>query len=433
MGRYVKVFLISILVLLMASSSVIAQERIVLNWWTHATLSQAEILRNVIKKFEAENPGVKVELTILSSWDDMWTKILTSLAAGTGPDVARVKDFWVIDLARRGALLRIDKFLERDKKELEVDEYWMSLLEPYKYAGGLYGLPWHVYYYNLYYNKSMFKEAGLPGPPQSWEEIVTYGRKLAKPEKRIFATQMMTYYGGEAFLAKTMEMFARQNSRSPKKDPWDVNTTLPEFNVDNESMKGALQFWLDLMYKEKICLPPELSTIPQRVQNGMIAFWFDSPIGASDLRKTAPNLDFAIELMPKKYNRATIVEQNAFIGFKHTKNPELTWKLMKAAVSAETNLAWSKDGVYVPLRKKFWETSPFNTNPDYLKAREMLLHQDAVFHRKYPYNWQSLMVTLSREIEAIIHRQKGIEDGLKAAKAKMTSIMRETYGSKYKY
>ncbi|MCX7795664.1 MAG: extracellular solute-binding protein, partial [bacterium] len=265
------------------------------------------------------------------------------------------------------------------------------------------------------------------------DEMVAYGRKLTKPDKRIFATQLMTYTGNDAFLAKSMEMWARQNSRSPQKDPWDVNTVLPQFNVDSESMKGALQFWMDLMYNEKICLPPELSTIPNRVQNNMIAFWFDSPIGASDLRKTAPKLNFNLELMPKKYNRATIVEQNAFIGFKHTKYPELTWELMKTAVSAETNLAWCKDGVYVPLRKKFWNTAPFNTDPDYLKAREMLLHPDAVFHKKYPYNWQALMVTLSKEINAIIYRQKSIDEGLKAAKEAMTKIMRETYGSKYKF
>lgn len=405
-----------------------AAQQIVLNWWTHATLSQRDLYNQLIKQFEAEHPGVKINLVITSSWDDMWRKMLTAIAAGEGVDLARTKDFWVTDLASRGALLDLTPYIERDRAELEIDEYYADLMKAYQFNGGQYGLPWHVYFYNLYYNIDLFNEAGLPGPPETWDEIVEYGKKLTRPEKQQYATQLMAYEGDGAFLSKTMEMFARQNSEDPFARPWDVSASLPKFNVTDKSMVGALQFWIDAMYKEKIALPTELSALPQRVENGRIAFWYNSPIGASELRKTHQKLNFALAPNPAKYNRATVVEQNAFIAFKITKYPELTWELMKFLTSAETNLKYCLDGVYLPNRKAYWDQAPFNSDPDYLVARAQLSDPAAVHHSNYPVNWLQLMTVLGDEIENVLHRRKTPEAAMADAEKGMMKLMYEAFG-----
>src|SRR6202000_1652988 len=38
----------------------------------------------------------------------------------------------------------------------------------------------------LYYNKTMFNEAGLAGPPSSFDEILGFSEKMAKAEKTGF-------------------------------------------------------------------------------------------------------------------------------------------------------------------------------------------------------------------------------------------------------
>lgn len=401
-----------------------------LQWWTDATVSQARLLRELVDKFEAEHPGVEVEITVINGWDELWRKILTAVAAGTPPNIVRVKDFMAKDLAARGALLNIRPYYERDRDALDVDPYYESLLRPYQIDGGLYALPWHVYYYTMFYNVDLFENAGLEGPPDTWDDVVVYAQKLTDKQRNIYGTQMMTYSGNDAFMAKTAEMWARSFSDEPLSDPWDVNAEIPKFNLTSPSMKAGIQVWLDMMYEYEVALPPQLSQMPQRIQNGMIGFWFNSPIGASELRD-ATDLNFRLALLPRAKHRATVVEQNAIVAFANTGNDDLTWELLKFAGGTEVNLAWSLDGVYLPLRQKYWDQPPFNEDPDYLVAREQLAHPDAVFHNAYTHDWLRVMTTLSEELERIYYRNKTVDQGLNDAQRRIDELMRGMYGSAY--
>ncbi len=394
----------------------------VLHWWTHATPSQLELLKGVARDFEASHSDTEVQIQVFSSWNDMWEKLLVSIAAGTPPNVIRLKDYMVKDLSYMGAALRIDQLLARDRKEMEIDAFYESLLAPYRFEGQLFALPWHVYYYMTFYDRTLFHQAGLSGPPETWDDVRTIGRKLTRPQEGLYGTRLLTYSGGDAFFAKTMEMFARQNSPRPLKEPWDVEAELPEFNLVGEAMTGAVRFWVDLI-NEGIARPYNVNT--------RTAFWFDSPIGASDLRRSRPDLDFGLALMPRKYGHVTIVEQNAFVGLKDAPYPELTWELMKAATSPETNRKWALDGVYIPLRRKYWSMEPFATHPDYRMAMAQLTHPDTVFHNRYPYGWFDLMIPFSNELANIFQGKKnpvqGLNDAQKAVDQAKKQVVERFY------
>jgi ABC-type glycerol-3-phosphate transport system substrate-binding protein len=424
--------ILTVFALASLSAMAAAEETITLEWWTHATLSQRELYYELIEEFEAMHPNVKVNLQVPGDWDDMWTRLLTAIAAGEGCDVMRAKDFWVDMLAPQGALLDLTPYIERDREELEIDDYYIGLMEAYRHGDRIYALPWHVYYYNLYYNVDLFEEAGLAGPPETWDEVVEYSKKLTDPAKMRFGTQMMTYTGKEPFLAKVMEMFARQNSQNPELEPWDVNSRIPNFNgLTGEAMIGAMEFWRDLMYNTKTCLPPELSTMPMRIENGMIGFWWNSPIGASELRKIHTDLNFRMARNPGKYNSGTVVEQNAFFAMSMTKHPEMTWELVKFLTSKEVNYKYCTDGVYLPTRQTEWEQAPFNSDPDYLVARQQLMDPNNVFHTNYTKNWQSIMTTLATEVENVMRNSKAPAAAMQDAIRSMHAEMVKDYGDQF--
>ena len=123
--------------------------------------NQEPALREVADEFEALNPNVDVEITVIPS-KDYWTKIQTQMSAGTGPDV-----FWVNGpnfqlYASNGQLAPLDD------TGIETGDYPESLVDLYTYDGSLYGAPKDFDTIGVYYNKALFDEAGLEYPAAGW-------------------------------------------------------------------------------------------------------------------------------------------------------------------------------------------------------------------------------------------------------------------------
>ncbi len=133
-----------------------------------ATLKAAETA------FEAANPGVDVELiSITASDDDYHTKMQLQLQAGD--DVADVMYFspnWVDADAAAGYLAPLDDALAAwPDWEAQFPEAVRS--GSVSADGSTYMVPWSSNDIGIWYNKDVFKKAGLPVPwePKSWEDL----------------------------------------------------------------------------------------------------------------------------------------------------------------------------------------------------------------------------------------------------------------------
>lgn len=119
----------------------------------------------VVEMYEAANPGVKVETTIIP-WAQYWTKLQTSLPSDNGPDV-----FWsnlshAIDYYPAGWVEPIEEYVKRDS--VDLTPFADSLLEMYSYDGKLYALPKDYDTMALYYNKALFDAKGVAYPTDEW-------------------------------------------------------------------------------------------------------------------------------------------------------------------------------------------------------------------------------------------------------------------------
>lgn len=118
-----------------------------------------ENLATIVEAFEAENPGVTVEVTTLP-YADYFTALQTDLAAGTLADVVDTNYDFFPQLAAAGALA-----------PLEVSNpgaYRESLIEAYSVDGVSYGLPSSFSTVVLYYNADLFDQAGIEYPTSDW-------------------------------------------------------------------------------------------------------------------------------------------------------------------------------------------------------------------------------------------------------------------------
>jgi multiple sugar transport system substrate-binding protein len=133
----------------------------------------------VAKQFEAQNPGIKVQLEpIPGSYNDIVNKLsLLYRSPSTAPDVAEIPTGQIGLWQSSGYLRPLDSYLSGAS-------WWQNFPAVVQSEGRFGG---HVYAVNqgendsaLLYNKTMFRKAGLPVPwkPTSWNDILVAARKL---------------------------------------------------------------------------------------------------------------------------------------------------------------------------------------------------------------------------------------------------------------
>lgn len=131
----------------------------------------------LIADFEKKYPGTNVK------WVDQPAegyadKISADAAGGTLPDVVNVSPDLVAPLAKAGLALDLDKSAAKYKKEY-LPGAWASHEIPG--MEGTYAFPWYLNTGPLFYNKSLFKEAGLDAskPPKTYDELFDDALELA--------------------------------------------------------------------------------------------------------------------------------------------------------------------------------------------------------------------------------------------------------------
>jgi len=132
------------------------------------------------KALQQKYPNVKVELEGLP-YDSQREKVLITVAAGRGPDVAQVDCIWLGEFASNKIITDVSARLAADTALR--DDYIDTFRASAKWQGKDYGLWLWTDVRMLAYRKDFFKQAGLDPdkPPKTWTELREYARKLNRP------------------------------------------------------------------------------------------------------------------------------------------------------------------------------------------------------------------------------------------------------------
>ncbi|MFD8046195.1 extracellular solute-binding protein [Streptomyces chartreusis] len=145
-----------------------------IEWWNISTTEPTKgVWAALAKKFEAQNPKVKVKIVQLEN-DAYKSKMTALTASGKLPDIFHT---W------GGGVLRqqVDAGLVEDLTDRTKD-FAEGLLpvakEPYLLDEKVYGIPFDIGMIGFWYNKALFKDAGVAEPPTTWADFLDAVRKL---------------------------------------------------------------------------------------------------------------------------------------------------------------------------------------------------------------------------------------------------------------
>ncbi len=137
-----------------------------------ANYARAVQTQKLLNAFYRIHPDYTVQFLNYGWSDVLRQKILLKVAAGLAPDVIVGEDF-IPEFARLGVLSPLPSSL-------------MSVLAPGPASGGvyngkLYAIPCATGIFELFYNKALFRKAGLNpnNPPKTWDEWLTDSKKIA--------------------------------------------------------------------------------------------------------------------------------------------------------------------------------------------------------------------------------------------------------------
>lgn len=148
----------------------------------------------LVEEYEKTHPNVQVDVSVYS-WNDVDRKVKELVAAGDAPDMAQIGAY--ADYAADDLLYSADELLSISTQA----DFASQLAEAGEVDGTQYGMPFAASTRLLFYNKTLFAEAGLSAP-KTWDELAADAAALkADGVKYPYALPL----GSEEAQAETMQ------------------------------------------------------------------------------------------------------------------------------------------------------------------------------------------------------------------------------------
>src|SRR5699024_10266847 len=139
-------------------------------------------------QFEKET-GIHVKWTIFPYESTLKAETLNFVSHSQQYDAILSDVVWPVTFAGAGWVVPMEHFTQNPKlanPDLDLGDFFPVWLASFTYKDKLYGLPFDSYAGLLYYNKKMFKDAGISQPPETWEELKKDAAKLTDKSKGVY-------------------------------------------------------------------------------------------------------------------------------------------------------------------------------------------------------------------------------------------------------
>lgn len=150
-----------------------------LTFWHGYTEADGDVLETIVEDFNASHEDITIA-TEVKTWASIDDTLLTALSAGEGPDIVAMPAERLPVYASRGAFASLNDFYEdQDSNTAHLVPGAVDMVEV---EGEQYGVPAGFVPLAVYYNTSLFEDAGIEEFPQDWDQWVEAAEQLTVDE-----------------------------------------------------------------------------------------------------------------------------------------------------------------------------------------------------------------------------------------------------------
>ncbi|MBN8950706.1 sugar ABC transporter substrate-binding protein [Rhizobium sp. 60-20] len=386
MKKSAKIFVNSLIALVLAGGSAARADQ-VLRFATWDSGESLAIEQKIANKFEEAHPGVKVQVEPYADGFDQ--KLVAAFGAGNPPDVMYMWNF----PQYYTSLLSLDELIARDAAEIKPDDFPKGLMNTTRVDGKTYGMPAGFTTQVVFYNKDMFKAAGVEEPKDgwTWNDLRAKAAKFRDKDRKIY---------GFAVDAKPdpydFEQFLWSNGT---KYISDDGKTIDGY-MNSDAAAEVLDMFADMAKKEEAVTlnVGDDTTGLTLFKDGKIAMFQSAMWSKAGI--DAAGFHYGVAPLPKFGDKVahSAVGVSAISIAKDAAHPDLAWEFVKFFSSPEAIAMRTND---LPVRTSVAEAKGMTKDPIYKPFFDILAVSGEQTHAFLKnQNWGKIQDNLARAIEA---------------------------------
>ena len=382
-----------------------------------------KIVDGIVDDFEQANPDISVNAIYAGNYNDARVKALAALKSGDPAQLSVMFSIDVHELIDLDAIVPFDDVVTTQEEKDWLGSFYPALMENGKVDGKTYGVPFQRSTIVMYYNKDMFRAAGLDPekPPTSWEELTEVGAALTKKN----ADGNVEQWG--AMIPSTGYQYWMFGALTKQQGQVLMNQDGNETYFNHPKVINALEFWKDLGTKHAV-MPEgniEWGTLRQNFLEQKTAIMWHSTGNLTTVKNNA-DFDFGVAMLPAGSELGSPTGGGNFYLFKAASDAEraASLKLVRFMTSPEQASSWSIQTGYMGVSPDAYETAELQeyvkTFPPAAVARDQLQHATAELSTHQAGRVRKL---LDDAIQSVLSGQSTAEEALNGAQKQAERIL----------
>ncbi|WP_079908929.1 ABC transporter substrate-binding protein [Paenibacillus sp. 32352] len=409
-------------------SSSSGQKKVV--FWHAMGGSNTKVVDQLVADFNASQDKIKVEAIFQGTYDDLLSKLKASMGSKDGPSLVQMYEIGSRFMIDSKTITPMQKFIDEDKFDL-------TQLEPnitgyYTLNGKLNSMPFNTSNPILYYNKDLFKAAGLDPekPPKTFEEVQKAADAITKTGKATGANFAIYGWFMEQFFANQgAEYVNNGNGRT---------SLATESIVNSEAGIKTLTWWKEMIdTKAANNLGRKTDDSKKAFSAGQVGMILESTASLKGLVDNAEGkFQVGTGFLPKPANakEGGVVVGGASLWIMNDKpndEQKAAWEFIKFLTSPKEQAYWHINTGYFPITKKAYDEQSVKDNLKKFPQFQTAINQ--LHQTKLNTATQGAVMGVFPEarqivegaIEEVLNNKKSPKDALDAAAKEITSKIQQ--------
>jgi len=333
-------------------------------FWSSWSSSSGEALQKFADDFNASQNEIFVDNQYQGTYEETAQKLATALAARQVPDMASLSEVTWNKFFLNDSLQDLTGYFTETK--LDPKDYVESLINEGTKDGKIWWVPFARSTPLFYYNRDMFKKAGLPDRgPKTWDELREWGKDLMGKggAKKVFAFTNAKNYNAWHFQGNVWQ--------------WGGAYSDEDFNIliDEGKALEAGEWLRKFVHEDKMGYMAEDQSVD--FGNGLCAVTQQSTGSLGGIVETA-KFEVGTALLPEqeKFGCPTGGAGLGILASAPDERKRAAFEFIRFLAKPENAASWAKTTGYMPVTQSARESKEmqdyFKENPNYKVAVEQL-------------------------------------------------------------